>query len=168
MTQKSLIQSAGDGTAIPANYIGEVLSVSVSTDSSVIPSSFGDGGVTDISGLTLTVPAGVWAIELSVPITWAGASGGSGFCAPGIWLRSGTSTVEGVTGFGLLGAPGNASAVSPNSGGGVTVSVVRSLSASTTYKGSRGVYSISGAPTLDRFNTLGATRAMTIVATRIA
>jgi hypothetical protein len=55
MTQKSLLQSAGDGTAVPAGMIGEILEVQ-SSNASVTTASYAQ-----VVSLTLT--AGVWSVS---------------------------------------------------------------------------------------------------------
>lgn len=57
MTQKSLLQSAGDGTAVPAGYVGEVL-VSTGTGTS---SPAASGTWSSIESLTLT--KGTWMVS---------------------------------------------------------------------------------------------------------
>lgn len=54
MTQKALLQSAGDGTAVPAGYVGQILSNEGSTQASV------GGTTTDL--VVLNIPQGVWQI----------------------------------------------------------------------------------------------------------
>lgn len=63
MTQKALLQSAGDGTAVPSGYIGEVLSSN--TSGTTISTS-------GTQSLSLTLTAGIWATYISV--TYNGSS----------------------------------------------------------------------------------------------
>lgn len=53
MTQKALLQSAGDGTAVPSGYVGEIKSAERTTNI---------GGLTAGSslGISVTVSAGTW------------------------------------------------------------------------------------------------------------
>ena len=56
MTQKSLFQAAGDGTAVPANYAGEFIS---GTSAGL---SLTSGGGLVATGTAITLPPGIWAI----------------------------------------------------------------------------------------------------------
>lgn len=60
MAQKNLLQSAGDGTAVPSGYVGETLRSLVSTETSwpVATNVWGD-----LSSLQLT--AGMWIVNLT-------------------------------------------------------------------------------------------------------
>jgi hypothetical protein len=63
MTQKALLQSAGDGTAIAAGYVGETLSI-ISTGTLQIPTP----PTGDISGMSLSLPPGVWRLALKASV----------------------------------------------------------------------------------------------------
>ena len=70
MTQKQLIQGAGDGTAVPAGFIGELLSAQVLRASAVSCTTLTERTVT-----TLTLTAGVWDVSGSCAFSLgAGAS----------------------------------------------------------------------------------------------
>ena len=59
MTQKQLIQGAGDGTAVPAGYIGETITVDITSSVGTVSANT----AVDCAQ-TLTLPtAGVWRIE---------------------------------------------------------------------------------------------------------
>lgn len=55
MTQKALLQSAGDGTAVPAGYVGERKLASASADISLSTS------ISDV-GLSFTLEPGEWVV----------------------------------------------------------------------------------------------------------
>jgi hypothetical protein len=72
MTQKALLQSAGDGTAVPTGYVGEHLEALAT---SVILGSTSAGVFTTITTLS-NVPAGKWKLEFySSLIDLSGQSG---------------------------------------------------------------------------------------------
>lgn len=62
MTQKNLLQSAGDGTAIPAGAIGEVRSNVTITSTSA----------SQVNGDALTLSAGIWLLSGNVQIEGTG------------------------------------------------------------------------------------------------
>jgi len=57
MTQKSLLQSAGDGTAVPAGYVGEVLTSSGTQTGSA------SGTITVNMGTGVTLTPGTWIVQ---------------------------------------------------------------------------------------------------------
>jgi hypothetical protein len=59
MTQKALLQSAGDGSAVPAGYAGEVFDSGFGTAGANLPTTL--NGVFDINTLTIT-GAGIYLI----------------------------------------------------------------------------------------------------------
>lgn len=62
MTQKALLQSAGDGTAIPAGAVGEVKYLNTNASSSA---AF-------VSGNPLTLSAGIWFLSAQATIQGTG------------------------------------------------------------------------------------------------
>jgi hypothetical protein len=72
MTQKALLQSAGDGTAIAAGYVGQVIQSDLSTTVSITSAT-----ESDVSGLNITLTPGVWMItySLSADITSSTSNG---------------------------------------------------------------------------------------------
>lgn len=60
MTQKSLLQSAGDGTAVPAGYIGENITQYSSSSTSV------GGATTDF--VQVTLGPGVWFVTFNCAV----------------------------------------------------------------------------------------------------
>jgi hypothetical protein len=93
MTQKSLLQSAGDGTAVPAGYVGETLRSLVSSETSW-PVSTGVWG--DFSSLTLT--SGTWLINFTFHFSKFDATYGNSnridFVGVGVSTTSGNSTTN--------------------------------------------------------------------------
>lgn len=69
MVQKAQLQGAGDGTAVPAGYIGETLET---TAANYTPPDL----VNFYSGATLTLTTGVWLVSASGFVS--GASGFTG------------------------------------------------------------------------------------------
>lgn len=69
MTQKSLLQSAGDGTAVPTGYVGEVLKQTRAIGSAL---SLTSGIPTNITSITL--PAGNWLICANINFVGASAT----------------------------------------------------------------------------------------------
>jgi len=63
MPQKTLLQSAGDGTAIPAGYVGETKIVNLGSSSFVPSTSLGD-----VTGLTMTLDSGVWQVKYQATV----------------------------------------------------------------------------------------------------
>ena len=61
MTQKALLQSAGDGTAVPAGYVGQVIQVDLSANTIINSTT-----ESDVSNLSLSLTAGVWLISYSL------------------------------------------------------------------------------------------------------
>lgn len=61
MTQKALLQSAGDGTVVPAGYVGEVLRGTRTTISEVIP---GVSGTWYDTGISIPVTPGIYNIYM--------------------------------------------------------------------------------------------------------
>lgn len=73
MTQKALLQSAGDGTAVPAGYVGQVITASgTRAFSGVTGSTWYVGTLSSGSGITL--PPGVWLVGYSLETTWTGGT----------------------------------------------------------------------------------------------
>jgi hypothetical protein len=93
MTQKALLQSAGDGTSIAAGYVGETLRSLVSSETSW-PVSTGVWG--DFSSLTLT--AGTWLVNFTFHFSKFDATYGNSnridFIGVGVSTTSGNSTTN--------------------------------------------------------------------------
>lgn len=72
MANKQQLQSAGDGTAVPAGYVGE-RAFAQSTTANIT------GAAASIRGVgTLSIPsAGVWLISSTLFAQWSGAPGGA-------------------------------------------------------------------------------------------
>jgi hypothetical protein len=68
MTQKALLQSAGDGTAAPAGYVGEIISSKTSAATNVTT-----GVYFDAATITLTT-SGTYRLDASVRYTLNGAT----------------------------------------------------------------------------------------------
>lgn len=80
MTQKALLQGAGDGTAVPAGYVGEHLEAIGTT---TITGSTTAGTFTTLVTLT-NVPSGKWRFDFTVDnIGIVGTSGDTGAAAQG-------------------------------------------------------------------------------------
>lgn len=62
MTQKSLLHSAGDGTAIPAGFIGEKIAASITADTSTAGAS-GVNAEVDVTGASIALTPGNWMIH---------------------------------------------------------------------------------------------------------
>lgn len=82
MAQKNLLQSAGDGTAIPAGAVGEVRYLNTNTSSSAA----------SIGGNQLTLSAGIWLLSAQATIQGTGPTKAqlaieivSGGTSPGIF-----------------------------------------------------------------------------------
>ena len=73
MTQKSLLQSAGDGTAVPAGYVGEYLE-SVLASNVISPVTINSYANT---GLTLNLSSGVWLVGFSLAYVVTTSGGGN-------------------------------------------------------------------------------------------
>jgi hypothetical protein len=69
MTQKSLFQAAGDGTAVPVNYIGEYVETMSSGAISATNNVFTDGGCA-----ATTLPIGVWDVQMTATIVPAAST----------------------------------------------------------------------------------------------
>ena len=67
MTQKTQLQGAGDGTAVPAGYVGEKLS-----GTNIGPTLSVSGSVYNAASLTL--PAGVWMVFGHIYVSTIGAT----------------------------------------------------------------------------------------------
>lgn len=67
MTQKALLQSAGDGTAVPAGYVGEVKSIIQSVAINIATGS----NFTNIG--SVLVPKGVWKLSAQMTVATGGA-----------------------------------------------------------------------------------------------
>lgn len=80
MTQKNLLQSAGDGTAVPSGYVGEQVSASNPTGVAVGAS----GSYVTVTSITLQ--PGIWNIEGR--ITFAASAFSGTFLAGGISTSS--------------------------------------------------------------------------------
>lgn len=87
MPQKQLLQSAGDGTAVPAGYIGQIIQVSPA--SNVTP---GASGAT-ITLCQITLTPGVWQVHgkaswlsaATPPTGFTALYGGLGIGTPSNW-----------------------------------------------------------------------------------
>lgn len=66
MTQKSLLQSAGDGTAVPAGYVGEKRTATITAV------NVGSGAV-DVA--TLSLSPGVWIVTCNISIGLGSGAG---------------------------------------------------------------------------------------------
>jgi hypothetical protein len=74
MTQKALLQSAGDGTTVPAGYVGETIEA---IGTSVVSGSTTAGTFTTL--LTLSnVPSGKWKFDFTVPLIDINGQSGDG------------------------------------------------------------------------------------------
>ena len=69
MTQKTLLQSSGDGTAVPASYVGENYPLKLNTDTSV--------STANTSLISQSLGAGTWLV--SAGITLISATTNTGF-----------------------------------------------------------------------------------------
>lgn len=73
MPQKQLLQSAGDGTVVPAGYVGQVI---IASGSRLFSGTTGNtwwvGTLSSGSGITLT--PGVWMVGYSFEATWTGGT----------------------------------------------------------------------------------------------
>jgi len=78
MTQKALLQSAGDGSAVPAGYVGEVLSYIFNTNQTTTATN-------QISLSDQTISAGRWIVFMSG--CWQASNGGTGSTNNTISLR---------------------------------------------------------------------------------
>lgn len=125
MTQKALLQSAGDGTAVPSGYVGEVISASqAGTTISVTANTW-----TDITGCSITLTAGTWDLNAYVH---ANNSAPSGF----VYWAAGITTTAGNNGPTAYGERVGYSTSAPNSTIGNTIiinSFRLNLSSNTTY-----------------------------------
>jgi len=70
MTQKALLQGSGDGTAIPAGYIGEQIAVDITSNTSTTTANT----AVDVTQ-TITLTPGVWKIEAAGQCRLSGAVG---------------------------------------------------------------------------------------------
>jgi len=104
-----------DGTAVPAGYIGETITSSLSTTYTVTTT------IADVPGLSVTLTSGVWIITMNVGFYCSLAQSSA-------WLVSGASTGVAAMGAYLL-TSGSAEMQNMQS---LTVPV--SISATTTYK----------------------------------
>lgn len=93
MAQKNLLQSAGDGTAIPAGYVGEfVRATSTSLFTQNGPTSGTFYGVTN---LILTIPsAGVWLVGYNASVQTDPPSGASSEIIGRARLRNTTDNTD--------------------------------------------------------------------------
>ena len=62
MTQKALLQGAGDGTAVPAGYVGESVSINLSG------TPVANGTWTGFAGQNITLTRGTWILIANVLI----------------------------------------------------------------------------------------------------
>ena len=70
MTQKALLQSSGDGTAVPAGYIGETINVDITSS---VATTVANTPVDCAQTITLT--PGVWKLEAAGQMRMSGAAG---------------------------------------------------------------------------------------------
>jgi len=78
MTQKSLLQSAGDGSAVPAGYVGEVLNYPFNANQATT-------GTNQTALSDQTISAGRWLVFMSS--VWQASSGGTGSTNNVVTLR---------------------------------------------------------------------------------
>lgn len=125
MTQKALLQSAGDGTAVPAGYVGERITWITA------PSSFAPTTVeTDWTNAFITLTPGIWMVVANIEMGYGSNSGGSGNTQFKITDSSNNliqnmnkqvgGTVPGTSGWAIYGVASG--------------SFIANLSSTTTYK----------------------------------
>jgi hypothetical protein len=78
MTQKALLQSAGDGTAVPSGYVGEIKTVTYST--TLVANTWGTSSA-------LSIGPGIYQVVL-----YSRTNGASSFAAAGFSIDSGATT----------------------------------------------------------------------------
>lgn len=72
MSNKQLLQSAGDGTAVPAGYVGELKEA---TNTTTVVLSGAAGTYTDITSMSLSLEPGIWELQTDISLYISGASG---------------------------------------------------------------------------------------------
>ena len=118
MTQKALLQGAGDGTAVPAGYVGQVIQASPATN--ITP---GASGV-NINICSITLTPGIWQINAKAswlsaptpPSNFTAIYGGIGI-TPSAWeakwnfsmypVQFGSAQTAGVCGTALVNISSN-------------------------------------------------------------
>lgn len=92
MTQKQLIQGAGDGTAVPAGYIGETISATSynASDTTLLNGQFVNAAID-----TITLTAGTWLLYGTVRIYTVSTTDS----LYGIQVNIGTATGNNTTGM---------------------------------------------------------------------
>lgn len=70
MTQKSLLQSAGDGTAVPSGYVGQVVTWSTAPGTFTVLTT-----ETDWPNATFTLSPGVWLVAFHIQVDGRTPSG---------------------------------------------------------------------------------------------
>jgi hypothetical protein len=156
MTQKSLLQSAGDGTAVPAGYVGEVVQANLTANQTLV--SISD---VDLNGLSLSLGAGVWLISysLSVDVTTTTANGHTNFAQTRI-----TDSSNNLVGNSIR------CAYVKNSGSGTNADNICTLhaqeavniSSQTTYKVRAKVGNLASAGTIQQDTTYGQSKFMAV------
>jgi hypothetical protein len=125
MTQKALLESAGDGTAIQAGYVGEVISgVQTGTTISVAANTW-----TDITNCSITLTPGLWDLSAYVH---ANNAAPTGF----VYWAAGVTTTSGNNAPTSYGDRVSYTTSAPNStiGNTQTISTTRvNLSSNTTF-----------------------------------
>jgi hypothetical protein len=147
------------GTVVPAGYIGERVFASTS---STYSASTTLTTYSDVTGLSITITAGVWHLYAILPLQMTWQSGSGTATAVGFIRKSDNTNI--------VAAPG----VSINSGGGplitgtASMSTIVSISATTTYKASVAAFAVNGSPVINVLNCYGGLGEATIYAIRIA
>lgn len=120
MTQKALLQSAGDGTAVPSGYVGEVISASPA--SNIVPT--GSNVIITLASIVLT--PGTWMVQgggrfsngVTPPSSFTGLYGG---------LSTILGTFDGKYAFSVVPLTGSANVSNVN-----TLSLIINVSTNTT------------------------------------
>ena len=73
MTQKTQLQAAGDGTAVPAGYVGQLVSSNLSGIALSVSTSAWN--YSDCTGLSMTLDSGVWLLSFSAKLRSTAISG---------------------------------------------------------------------------------------------
>lgn len=118
MTQKALLQSAGDGTAVPSGYVGEIYDQTIDVGVTINLNTWTQLG----SGFTLG--PGVWLISVCGRI-----NGTQAITKGQIGWGTGSSPAFGFIGTGVYCATTGASNISM-----VAPTAILNLSVSTTFK----------------------------------
>lgn len=87
MTQKNLLQSAGDGTAVPSGYVGEVITWST------VPTTQTFTTEADWTNAVITVPSGVWRLQAEIQVYSNKGSTVAGDCNTYVKITNSSNTV---------------------------------------------------------------------------